>query len=60
MHALKLDIKKQMAPNTVRTGWRGCVAVFRHFTGFKFSLPPEIFHGCPVTSNALCWNVDIL
>jgi hypothetical protein len=54
MHASK------WLPNTAYTGHirfaqcrlRGFVAVFEHFSGFEFSLFPDIVHTRPAASNA--------
>ena len=40
------------APNTACTGRRGFCDVFEPFSGFEFSLLPNIVHVRPAASNA--------
>jgi len=45
------------APNTTCTGRRGFSDVFEPFSGFEFSLIPNIVYIAPAAANANRWAV---
>ena len=47
-------------PNKACTGQVGFVAIFRHFSGFEFSLLPSRVHARPPASNANRWATGIV